>query len=334
MGLQDRSYYDEQGRDPWSSDPDPWSSDPDAWKGGSAGSKRYSIITILIVINVAIFLVDAFTPISQDRLEQYKSRVEKFPEKADEFQKPGRWLSGALALKPDVLKKPWNIWQFLTHGFAHASIDSKLSFYHVAFNMVTLFFLGRPVEKRYGRHEFLRFYLLAIVVSGLGWMIAQWITGEANSRVVGASGAVSAVVALFIMNFWNESIQVFGVIRMKAWILGAVLIFLDLLRAFDPSNSVAWQAHLVGMAFGAAYFQFKWNFNWMKFDRLSELTKSKPKLKVHNPGASGDDLREQGDRILEKIQREGRSSLTSKEERILKKYSKRIQEEKKRERES
>ena len=314
MGLQDRNYYGDQGNDPWSTN-------PDAWKGGSGISRR-SIISIIIIINVVIFVADAFTSIPADRLEAYQHAIATNPERASEIQKPARWLSSTLALKPDVVQKPWNIWQLLTHGFAHASIDSKSSFFHVGFNMITLFFLGRPVEQKYGRDEFLRFYLVAIVVAGIGWVAAQWIAGTTNSTAVGASGAVSAVIALFIMNYWDETIYLFGAFGMKAWVLGAILIAYDLFRAFGSDGHVAWEAHLTGMAFGAAYFQFKWNFSWMKFGWLAEAFSSKPKLRVHNPDIKEEALKEQADKVLEKIAREGEDSLTSKERRILERYSK------------
>lgn len=318
MGLQDRNYYGDQGNDPWSTN-------PDAWKGGSSGLSRRSIISIIIIINVVIFVADSFTSMPADLLAKYNYNIENFPEKASEFQKPSRWLSSTLALKSDVVQKPWNIWQLLTHGFAHASIDSKISFFHVAFNMVTLFFLGRPVEQKYGRDEFLRFYLVAIVVAGVGWVAAQWIAGTTDSAAVGASGAVSAVIALFIMNYWDETVYLFGAFGMKAWVLGALLIAYDLYRAFG-SEHVAWEAHLTGMAFGAAYFQFKWNFSWIKFGWLADVFSSKPKLRVHDPDVKEEALKEQGDKVLEKIAREGEGSLTAKERRILKKYSKSLRD--------
>lgn len=315
MGLQDRTYYGDHGNDPWSTN-------PDAWKGTTGGSRR-SIVSIIIIINVLIFVVDAFTSIPADRLAQYKAVLENTPvEERAKIQKPARWLSSTMALNADVVQRPWNIWQLLTHGFAHASIDSSSSFFHVGFNMMALFFLGRPVESRYGRDEFLRFYLVAIVVSGVGWVAAQWIAGTTNSTAVGASGAVSAVIALFIMNYWDETIYLFGAIGMKAWVMGAILIAVDLLRAFSSDSHVAWEAHLVGMAFGAAYFQFKWSFSWMKFGWLSNALSAKPKLRVHDPDAKDEALKEQADQVLEKIAREGEGSLSNKERRILEKYSK------------
>ena len=64
MGLQDRGYYDNDSRDPWSSN-------PDGWKGGGRAKPR-TVITILIVINFAFFLLDAFTPVPGELMDQYK----------------------------------------------------------------------------------------------------------------------------------------------------------------------------------------------------------------------------------------------------------------------
>lgn len=316
MGLQDRNYYDDQGNDPWSTD-------PDAWKGGSRRSKRRTVVMVLIIINVVIFLLDAFTPIPADSLANYKSRVADASQAdARKLSKPARWLSATMAVKPDVVQKPWNIWQLMTHGFAHASIDSKATFFHVGFNMLVLFFIGRHVESKYGGEEFLRFYLLAIVASGMVWVAAQWIAGDMNTTAVGASGAVSAVLALFIFNYPNEKLYLWGVVGIKAWIMGALFIGLDLLRSLDPESRVAWEAHLAGFAFGAAYFYFGWNFQWLKFSWVNNLFATKPRLKVHHPDAKDEDLQQQADIVLDKIAREGESSLTAKERRILNKYSK------------
>ena len=57
---------------------------------------------------------------------------------------------------------------------------------------------------------------------------------------------------------------------------------------------------------------------------------SKPKLRVHDPGSSARDekLKAQADKILEKISEQGEESLTSKERKILNKYSKKLRKNK------
>ena len=331
MGLQDRGYYD--------NDSDPWSSNPDAWKGGGGGGSRRgpTVITILIIINVAIFLLDAFSPVPAERLAGFEAQQQhivdttKDPNEQrkllNQLGKPTRWLAYTMGLPSDVISRPWKFWSVLTYGFAHSSIDSNRSFFHVGFNMLILFFLGRPVQQKYGGERFLRFYLMAIVVAGLGWVLLQMAFGNLG-YAIGASGAVSGVVALFVFNFPHEKIYLWGVIKMPAWALGVLVVGGDMLTAMNPESHVAWEAHLIGFAFGAAYFYFGWKMEWMRFDWITALfAKSKPKLRVHDPEKvmkANEDLKRQADEILEKISQEGEGSLTSRERKVLAKYSKNL----------
>ena len=57
---------------------------------------------------------------------------------------------------------------------------------------------------------------------------------------------------------------------------------------------------------------------------FSKLFKSRPKLRVHNPDSADNKLKEQADQILAKINEHGEESLTSKERRILNKYSQKL----------
>src|SRR5690606_40870612 len=85
--------------------------------------------------------------------------------------------------------------RLVTHGFIHADLG------HLLFNMITLFFFGRPVEQvfveRIGAIGFVLFYLSAIVVA----ILPTWLRHrhDALYRSLGASGAVSAVLFAFIL---------------------------------------------------------------------------------------------------------------------------------------
>ena len=85
---------------------------------------------------------------------------------------------------------------------------------------------------------------------------------------------------------------------------------------------------MASLAFGAAYAYFGWNLRWMRIERLGSLFKggwfkSRPRLKVHSPGADPK-LQVQADQVLKKIADQGEASLTSKERRLLNRYSKHI----------
>ena len=286
MGYENRDYYREEN-----------------YQGGQGGPpslpsfrfNQQSVVYSLIVINVAIFLLDVFTP-----------KI---------IGSEAHWLGDLLTLKTDRL---WAIWNFLTYGFSHAPLDSKTSIMHVGFNMLGLFLLGRTVEHRLGKAEFLKFYLMAIIVSGIGWLVAR-LAYDSPSAVVGASGAVSAVVIYFVFLNPQGKLLIWGIIPTPAWVVGALFLFMNLSTALRSTN-VAWEAHLAGGAFGMLYHKLGWNFSGLQLPNFKSNN-----LKIHQPESGPDEkLQEEADRILKKISEQGESSLTRRELKTLNKYSKSI----------
>lgn len=267
--------------------------EPSAWTTGR------SMVVNLIIINAALWVADAF---AEGRIRQ------------------------ALMLNADVVQKPWMLWQLVTYGFVH---DVNIG--HVLFNMLFLYFFGSEIEGIYGRMEFLRFYLVAIVVAGLAWLVLTLATGQPGvvHRLLGASGGVMAVMALFVLHFPKRLIYIWGLLPVPAWLLGVFYLGGDLMGAFNrnPENTVANVAHLGGAAFGAIYFKTKMNLGRLMPSRLSDVGGNifKPKLKIHEPDDESGDLNQKVDAILEKISREGEASLTKKERRTLEEASKRYQ---------
>ena len=265
-----------------------------------SGLSNYSMVTIVIAINVIVFVLDAFSP--RDQGGQH-------------------WLTEQLALSTTHWYWPWT---WITHGFAHASIDSNIGIWHIGGNMLTLFFLGRPIEHRLGRFEFLKFYLLAILAGGAGFFLSSAAAGWPPASVLGASGAVSAVVALFIFYYPKQTLLIWGILPVPAWLLGILLLMSNLSYAFNPASQVSWEAHAAGAAFGIAYFYFGWNFSSLKMpEKIGNAISNSPGIKIHNPngGDYDDKLQQQADVILEKINQSGEASLTSRERKILKRYS-------------
>jgi membrane associated rhomboid family serine protease len=307
MGIHDRDYYQEEG--------------PSGFT--MTGGPRL-IVTNLVIITVAIALIDIFTPVSDDQR--------------------GRWLSNLLALKADIYRRPWEIWNLLSYGFAHTPIDKSGGIWHVGLNMFMLWMFGRVIELRLGRLEFLWFYLAAIVFSGLAWLGIEnaWLWGTQAGRtwaadgydpmVFGASGGVTAVFLLFVLYYPRQTVYVWGLLAVPAWVIGAIVIGMDLLNAATgKSGNVAWQAHVGGAAFAFLYVQFSWHLSrrvsargawqwpWKWLGRGS-------RLRIHHPDTDDGALDEEADRILEKVHREGEQSLSGRERRILEKYSRRMRE--------
>ena len=140
-------------------------------------------------------------------------------------------------------------------------------------NMFMLWMFGRVIEMRLGRLEFLWFYLAAIVFSGLTWLGLEnaWLLvahgreprrRAAPAQMVGASGGVTAVFFCSCCTTRARHSIVWGLFAVPAWILGAVVIGLDLLKALSGSaGNVAWQAHIGGAAFAFLYLRFGWKFS-------------------------------------------------------------------------
>lgn len=269
-----------------------------------------SVVTILIVTNVVLWVLN--TLLSPAR-----------PVGPADAGVLGEYLG----LHFTTLSHPWLWWQFLTYGFVHA-----LTLGHVLGNMLGLFFFGRILEQLYGPKEFLRIYLAAIVAGGVVWNLISLLTGNPGS-VVGASGAIVTVVILFALNYPRQMVLFMFFIPMPAWVLGAILVALDLFGAvFTPQTHVAYVVHLTGAAFALAYFRLHWNLGNLSLGNLMPRRwKARPKLRVHDPYAEQTRLNEEVDRILEKISREGEESLTRKERLTLEDASRQYQKRRQRE---
>jgi membrane associated rhomboid family serine protease len=297
MGIYDREYYRDE-------------------PGGFRIRKPGTIVGWIIIVNIVVFLAGALfsnkTPVVHNGVPDI---VTTQP------------LNDMLGLKAGDLVKPWLWWHFLTYGFCHASIG------HIFGNMLGLFFLGPPIEQRYGQREFLRLYLTLIVFAGVAWAAVQWFSG-ANplSGVVGASGAVVGVIVLFALNYPKQTLYLNFILPVPAWVVGVIVVIGDLYGAAYHPGQIAYQAHLAGAGLAFLYWRGGWNFTRLT-DKVSpeKLFQRRPKLKVHHPDDDIPDMKEAAraaemDRILEKVHREGEESLTRKERRTLQNESRRLRE--------
>lgn len=107
------------------------------------------------------------------------------------------FVNRTFALQADWFLRPWTCYQLLTYGFLHSTQDVA----HILINMLVLFMFGREVEARYGKREFLLFYLVGIMAAGLVWSLSEFAasSSEGLHPTVGASGALAALVVLFTL---------------------------------------------------------------------------------------------------------------------------------------
>ncbi|WP_368563911.1 rhomboid family intramembrane serine protease [Pseudoxanthomonas sp. UTMC 1351] len=163
------------------------------------------------------------------------------------FKNPA--LAGRLILWPPAIDRHKQYDRLVTYGFIHAD------FWHLLFNMITLFFFGRVMEDIItelsgSRWTFVAFYFAALVVSILPTYLKH--QKDPNYRSLGASGAVSAVLFAFIMiNPWAR-IGVFF-IPMPAIVFAVLYIGYSIWMDKRGGDNINHGAHLAGAAFGVLF---------------------------------------------------------------------------------
>ncbi len=243
-------------------------------------------------------------------------------------------LNDLLALHGDLPRQPWRIFELITYGFAHQPLAPRQQLpWHILGNMLTLWFFGRAVEDILGKAEFLRFYFAALVVAGLAWVASVTLTPAAGTaQLIGASGAVTAVLAVFIWNFPQQTVLLWGILPVPAWALGVLYVAWDVQGTTVRDSNVAHVAHLAGAAFGVLYAWRGWSLAGLGdvTDRLAAWRRSGRRFRVFRPDDAADEddatLQQQVDRILEKISRSGSASLTPRERDTLERASRRLKD--------
>jgi rhomboid family protein len=249
----------------------------------------------------------------------------------------GSYLTGNyFALSLDGLKHGF-IWQLLTFQFLHAG------WLHLFFNLLAIFFFGRPVEMVLGRGRFLTLYLSSGVIGGLCQMGAAlaW-PARFGGEVLGASAGAYGLVAAFAVMNWLEQFTLliyFFPVTMRGRTLLWCCIGLAVGSIVLMSHSgIANVAHLggilTGFVFVRQFVQGRWHWpQWGSFPsrpaapRQFVVTRAgKGKFwRSSSTSESDEDLsadefvKSEVDPILDKISAHGIQSLTAREREILEK---------------
>ena len=136
-------------------------------------------------------------------------------------------------------ERPWTV---ISNIFIHAG------FFHLFFNMVTLYFFGSYLLRLIGENKFLVVYF----VGGLAGNAMFILLGNPYAIAVGASGAVFALGGALAVMRPRLKVLIFPIfVPLDLWmaVIGGFLVL-----SFMPG--IAWQAHLGGLAVGliAGYF--------------------------------------------------------------------------------
>ena len=221
------------------------------------------------------------------------------------------------------------IWQLLTFQLMHAG------WFHLIFNCLVIYMMGREVEEALGRRSFYTLYFCSGVIGGALQVLAGLVNpARFGGGVMGASAGGFGLIAAFAMLYPERPLTILisfiipVTMRAKFLLLFAA-VFAGIGILF-LSDGVAHVAHLGGILAGMGFIRYAIHWNWPSLRRNSRQTPRRL-VKVHSQKSGGwtqtkadiedlppeEFLSREVDPILDKITAQGIQSLTERERKIL-----------------
>jgi membrane associated rhomboid family serine protease len=189
----------------------PTAAQPRTIAGGTVVADRRLLTKILIGINVAVFIaVQASSSLLNDLVLL------------------GAWPPAPFAPTEGVAGGQW--YRLVTSMFTHQEI------WHIAFNMLSLWWLGGPLEAALGRARYLAVYF----VSGLAGSALAYLLTSPSTATLGASGAIFGLfgaTAVLVRRLNHDMRPIIA------------LLVINLIFTFGWGG-ISWQAHIGGLVAG------------------------------------------------------------------------------------
>lgn len=171
------------------------------------------------------------------------------------------YATSYLALNPANIIRNHAYWQFVTYMFAHGDVS------HLLFNMFGLFVFGTTVERHTGTKEFLSYYFATGILAAFLSFVIYVFFGMYRVYLLGASGALFAVMMAYAVFFPSAVIYIWGLLPVRApvLVLGYTAIEVGSML-FGFQQGVAHLTHLAGFLFAYLYFLVRFGANpWHSF---------------------------------------------------------------------
>jgi hypothetical protein len=151
-------------------------------------------------------------------------------------------------------QNPLYVWTWVTSVFSH----SPATFWHIFGNGIVLFFFGPVVEQRIGSRRFTALFLITGMAAGLAQIAFGFLIGNPVSGVLGASGAIMAILGVLTVLNPGLKVYLYFVLPVPIYVLTfgyAALSVLGVVAQGSVLGNVAHFAHLIGLVLGLAYGQ-------------------------------------------------------------------------------
>ena len=282
--------------------------------------KSGNVVTRLIVINIAVFLIISLLRI----LLFFTGGIGLFAYFVKFFIEN---ISLPLSLQ-GFLFKPWTL---ITYMFVHIELM------HLFWNMVTLFWFGQILTNFTDSKKIIPLYLLGGIAGGLVTILLVNLIPDFNIYIglplVGASAGVTAIIIAAATLVPNYKLNLMFIGPVKLIYVALFVIFIDVLSVASYANVGGNIAHLGGALMGFIFIQqFKKGRDLSKginkfLTWIGNLFQSSPKSKLnvaYKRPVSDEEYnytrkvtQQQIDAILDKISKSGYESLSKAEKDIL-----------------
>jgi membrane associated rhomboid family serine protease len=293
-----------------------------------AWSARSNLVTILIAINVAVYVLCTMT-----------ARRDVFGRTSIASSPIFYWGY----MKTDLVLQG-QVWRLVTSDYLH------WNFTHILFNMIGLYFLGRPVVQVWGPKKFFAVYTICGVLGSVFFMILE-LTGVLGgvapdgTRIygvaAGASGCVLGLLGAAAVMFPQAEIWVYFLFPVKIRTAAIVFAALYAWNVYHAGSNAGGDAcHLAGLAFGA-WWAWRGDAWWSRAGWRAALGRTQARMQAGSgpahrvstgPGSWQQKMdrraadAETVDRILKKVYDGGIHTLTPDEKQALAEASERLRQ--------
>ncbi|EGX58421.1 hypothetical protein SZN_17977 [Streptomyces zinciresistens K42] len=190
----------------------PDASRPRTIAGGSIAADPRLVTKILVAVNLAVFIA-----------------VQSSQSLRNDLYLIGSWPPAPFQPTQGVAEGEW--WRLVTSMFTHEAV------WHFAFNMLSLWWLGGPLEAALGRARYLALYFC----SGLAGSAFTYLLADPHTASLGASGAIFGLFGATAVLLRRLQYDMRPIIA---------LLVINLIFTFAPGFNISWQAHIGGLVAG------------------------------------------------------------------------------------
>ncbi len=145
--------------------------------------------------------------------------------------------------KNNTLILQGQIWRLFTPMFLHASI------LHIGFNMYALFFIGRDVERFYGRWRYLLLFLLSGFAGNvMSFMFSSYQSLGSSTSIFGLLGAEGVLI--------YQNREIFGPIARRALSQVVIVAVANFILGLTPNSGIDNWGHAGGLIGGTLFAWF------------------------------------------------------------------------------